>query len=157
MDMKNRQIKPVRFPLLCFLGAVCLLISCGQTGKAEKPGEPAASLADYCEERTQSFLLQKETAVLLQYRHLGETEEMYLCKDPEQIASFLDALSEITVTCETSLLSSDDSDLFLFTDADGETYSFSFNSHHFQVDKTQYELSGDAVFWQLADRLRTQF
>ncbi len=154
--MKNRRSKPVRFPLLCFLGAACLLISCGRTENAEDSGGSAASLAAYCEERTQSFLLQKDTAVLLRYRHLGEAEETYLCEDPEQIASFLDALSEITVTGETSLVSSDDSDLFLFTDADGETYSFSFNSHHFEANQTQYELSGDAALWKMADTLRTQ-
>ena len=57
---------------------------------------------------------------------------------------------------KTSLVSSDDSDLFLFTNADGETYSFSFNSHHFEHGRTQYELSGDAALWRLADDLRTQ-
>ena len=104
----------------------------------------------------QDFLLQKENAVLLEYRHLGEAEESCLCKDPETVAAFLNALTEITVTGETSLVSSDDSDLFLFTDADGETYSFSFNSHHFEHGRTQYELSGDAALWRLADDLRTQ-
>lgn len=102
------------------------------------------------------FSASKENAVLLEYRHLGEAEESCLCKDPETVAAFLNALTEITVTGETSLVSSDDSDLFLFTNADGETYSFSFNSHHFEHGRTQYELSGDAALWRLADDLRTQ-
>ena len=142
------------FSLLYFLGAACLLVSCGRTQRTNIQSED--TLFSYCDARTQDFL-RDGNAVMLQYRHLGETEETYRCEDHKVIASFLDALSGITVTGETSLVSSDDSDLFLFTDANGETYSFSFNSHHFQVDKTQYELSDDAALWEMADTLRTHF
>lgn len=144
------------FSLLCFLGAACLLVSCGRV-QAQGTSTPSEdTLFSCCDARTQNFL-RDGNAVLLQYRHLGEAEETYRCEDSEAIASFLDAISGITVTGETSLVSSDDSDLFLFTDANGETYSFSFNSHHFQVDKTQYELSGDDALWKMADTLRTYF
>ena len=154
--MKNNEKPNILFPLLHFLGLACLLISCDST-PGQQPGQNASgNLAAYCDARTQDFLLQKENAVLLEYRHLGEAEESCLCKDPETVAAFLNALTEITVTGETSLVSSDDSDLFLFTNADGETYSFSFNSHHFEHGRTQYELSGDAALWRLADDLRTQ-
>lgn len=130
--MKNNEKPNILFPLLHFLGLACLLISCDST-PGQQPGQNASgNLAAYCDARTQDFLLQKENAVLLEYRHLGEAEESCLCKDPETVAAFLNALTEITVTGETSLVSSDDSDLFLFTNADGETYSFSFNSHHFE-------------------------
>lgn len=148
--MKNNEKPNILFPLLHFLGLACLLISCDST-PGQQPGQNASgNLAAYCDARTQDFLLQKENAVLLEYRHLGEAEESCLCKDPETVAAFLNALTEITVTGETSLVSSDDSDLFLFTNADGETYSFSFNSHHFEHGRTQYELSGDAASggWQ---------
>ena len=154
--MKNNEKPNILFPLLHFLGLACLLISCDST-PGQQPGQNASgNLAAYCDARTQDFLLQKENAVLLEYRHLGEAEESCLCKDPETVAAFLNALTEITVTGETSLVSSDDSDLFLFTNADGETYSFSFSSHHFEHDRTQYELSGDAALWRRADDLRTQ-
>ena len=144
------------FSLLCFLCAACLLVSCGRVQAQGTNTKPEDTLFSCCDARTQDFL-RDGNAVLLQYRHLGEAEETYHCEDPEAIASFLDAISGITVTGETSLVSSDDSDLFLFTDANGETYSFSFNSHHFQVDKTQYELSGDDALWKMADTLRTHF
>ena len=146
--MKSNEKPNILFPLLHFLGLACLLISCDST-PGQPPGQNASgNLAAYCDARTQDFLLQKENAVLLEYRHLGEAEESCLCKDPETVAAFLNALTEITVTGETSLVSSDDSDLFLFTNADGETY--------FEHGRTQYELSGDAALWRLADDLRTQ-
>ena len=154
--MKNNEKPNILFPLLHFLGLACLLISCDSTPGQQPEQNASGNLAAYCDVRTQDFLLQKENAVLLEYRHLGEAEESCLCKDPETVAAFLNALTEITVTGETSLVSSDDSDLFLFTDADGETYSFSFNSHHFEHGRTQYELSGDTALWRLADDLRTQ-
>ena len=153
MDMKNLNRT---FSLLCFLCAACLLVSCGRVQAQGTNTQPEDTLFSCCDTRTQDFL-RDGNAVLLQYRHLGEAEETYRCEDSAAIASFLDAISGITVTGETSLVSSDDSDLFLFTDANGETYSFSFNSHHFQVDKTQYELSDDAALWEMADTLRTHF
>lgn len=154
--MKNNKKRNILFPLLHFLGLACLLISYGSPPGQQTEQNTSGNLAAYCDARTQDFLNQKENAVLLEYRRLGEAEESCLCKDSETIASFLDALAAITVTEETSLVSSDDSDLFLFTDADGETYSFSFNSHHFEHGGTQYELSGDAALWRLTDDLRTQ-
>lgn len=122
--MKNNEKPNILFPLLHFLGLACLLISCDSTPD-QQPGQNASgNLAAYCDARTQDFLLQKENAVLLEYRHLGEAEENCLCKDPETVAAFLNALTEITVTGETSLVSSDDSDLFLFTNADGKHILF---------------------------------
>ena len=72
--MKSNEKPNILFPLLHFLGLACLLISCDST-PGQPPGQNASgNLAAYCDARTQDFLLQKENAVLLEYRHLGEAE-----------------------------------------------------------------------------------
>ena len=95
--MKNNEKPNILFPLLHFLGLACLLISCDST-PGQQPGQNASgNLAAYCDVRTQDFLLQKENAVLLEYRHLGEAEESCLCKDTETDPELLNALRASTV------------------------------------------------------------
>lgn len=83
--MKNNEKPNILFPLLHFLGLACLLISCDST-PGQQPGQNASgNLAAYCDARTQDFLLQKENAVLLEYRHLGKQKKAVSVKIPKRL------------------------------------------------------------------------
>ena len=79
---------------------------------------------------------------------------LYEITDADTIRSVLDAILQIRIEKETDLMSTDYDDIFVFTMADGTQCSFSFNNHHFQINKTLYELSNDDDLWKLAKDLQ---
>ena len=139
--------------VICLIIVCILLFSCTSAEQTSgKSGQ--ADLLDYCEPRIQELCSGDELPISLTYRYLGEASEEYTVTDSQTIAAILDAILNITVCNETDIAATDSDDIYIFTTASSETFSFSFNMHHLCVGDKKYELENNQDLWNLTAKIQ---
>ncbi len=154
-SLSHMLIKRKTFSVLILLCAGFFLVSCKAAFSPNNSSNlKSSSLSVLCDETAQKLPNEDQQPVSLTYYCMREASSQYEITDADTIRSVLDAILQIRIEKETDLMSTDYDDIFVFTMADGTQCSFSFNNHHFQINKTLYELSNDDDLWKLAKDLQ---